>query len=270
MKCFHEMLRRVTSSPYHDRMLRFAAPLNDHFGINHFWYYKITFSGNYCYLGSHSAWSEFCFEKAMVSQFPCLRDPNTLQKGITLMKASANAEYKLVLDTAWKKFRINFNINLINTIPEGIEAFGFASRFNDSHADQRLLTNLPLLRYFTNVFRKEHKKLFQLIDDNQINLPNQFGPQFYENSITPVIPNNRDEFLRKMGFASILSLTPREIDVLKLISNGYPASYIAKQVHLGKRTVENYIATIKCKLACDSKVELIQKAQEIASTGYFS
>jgi hypothetical protein len=29
------------------------------------------------------------------------------------------------------------------------------------------------------------------------------------------------------------------------------------------------MATIKCKLKCKSKVELIKKAQEFVSTGYF-
>jgi DNA-binding NarL/FixJ family response regulator len=102
-----------------------------------------------------------------------------------------------------------------------------------------------------------------------VNLPAHFGPLFYERPKSLMIPIEREEFIKKMGFGSILSLTPRELDVLKQLSSGYPANYIAKQLQLKKRTVENYIATIKCKLACYSKVELIQKSQEIDSLGYF-
>lgn len=47
------------------------------------------------------------------------------------------------------------------------------------------------------------------------------------------------------------------------------AGYIANQLQLSTRTVENYLATIKSKLCCQSKLELIQKAQEIASAGFF-
>ena len=61
--------------------------------------------------------------------------------------------------------------------------------------------------------------------------------------------------------APLLELTPRERDLLKYISRGYPASYIAKKLELSVRTTENYIATIKEKLSCPSKVELIEMAQ---------
>lgn len=268
MKQFHEMLRTVTSSAQHDQMLRFAAPLS-HLGVSHFWYYKITFSGDYSYLGTHSAWNEFCIDRAMVKHFPCLRHPEALQTGINLMKLTADNDYKAVLDIAWDKFHINLGINLISSIPEGIEAFGFGSYFNDPFAEQRLLNELPLLRYFIKLFRAKHKKLFYILDDNQVNLPSHFGHVFYERPKTLVSMHNRDKFLRKLGFESILTLTRREIDVLKYIASGFPASYIANQLGLCSRTVENYIATIKGKLSCNSKVELIRKAQEIGSTGFF-
>lgn len=269
MNPFNELLRKTTSSSHHNQMLRFAAPLKDCFGINHFWYFKITLTGNYSYLGTHSDWNEFCFENAMVSHFSCLRHPNNLQTGINLMKAQADSEYKKVLDVAWDKFQINFNINLMNRVSEGVEAFGFATCHNDPHSEQRLINQLPLLRHFTKVFREEHVKLFQLIDENRVNLPNHFGSLFYERQKTIEIPDNREHFMQKMGFGSICSLTPREKHVLKFISNGYPSPYIAQQLLLSNRTVENYIAVIKCKLSCNSKVELIHKARAIASTGYF-
>lgn len=269
MNPFCEMLRKITSSSYNDQMLRFAAPLNDHFGINHFWYYRITFSGFYSYLGTHLAWNEFCFDKALLSNFPCLRHPNNLQNGINLMKANIGSEYKKVLDIAWEKFQINFSINILNRIPEGIEAFGFGTRFNDPYAEQRLLNDLPLLRFFIKLFQTKHKKLFQLLEDNQVNLSDQFGPLFFEHTKSLTIPREQDQFLSKMGLGSILLLTPREKDVLKIIANGFSAPYIAKELRLHKRTVENYIATIKSKLSCNSKVELIKKAQEIASINYF-
>lgn len=192
-----------------------------------------------------------------------------MEHGIQLMKASEDLAYKNVLDIAWQKFHINFNINLMKTVPDGIEAFGFASRFNDPYVEQRLLNAVPLLRHFTKIFREKNKKIFQLLEDNQVNLFSEFGPVFYERPKAPFLPCNRNQLLRKMGFHSILSLTPRELDILKYFAHGYPSTYIAKQLHLCRKTVENYTATIKCKLSCSSKVELIQMAQELASTGYF-
>lgn len=269
MKTFHEMLRKITSSSCHDQMMRFVSPLNDYFGINHFWYYRITFSGNYSYVGTHSKWNEFCFDNDMLSHFPCLRHPQTLKSGIQLMKATEDSGYKKVLQTAWDKFQINFNINLQKSTPDGMEAFGFATSFNDPKADEMLINDLPLLNHFTRVFKERNKKLFHLLEDNQVNLNTQFGPRFYEIPKGILLPRDRAQLLRKMGMEWVISLTSRDRDVLKLVTKGYTASYIAAQLKLRCKTVENYLAAIKCKLSCKSKDELILKAQELASAGFF-
>lgn len=269
MSAFQDMLKKTTSSPYYNQMLRFTSSLNDHFGINHFWYYKITNSGHYSYIGTNGAWNEFCFDKSIVQHFTCLRHPDALQRGINLMKTSTDEKYQTVLNLAWEHFNINFNINVVNPLSQGVEAFGFATRFNDPKAEERLLNHLPLLREFTKIFKSKYKKLLGLLDDNQVDLAAQFGPQFYERPKTFVLPFERDKFLKQIGMEEVLSLTPREKDVLKFVSTGYPAGYIAKQLHLSKKTIENYLSTIKCKLSCNSKTELINKAKEITMIEYF-
>lgn len=259
---FHEMLRKITSSPYHNSMRRYTGALNDHFGINHFWYYRISPKGHYCYLGSHAAWSEFCFDNAMLSFFPCLRHPKTLKSGISLMKASDDIHFQAVIKSAWEKFNINFNINLQEKMPDGgIEAFGFGSRFNDNKSDERLLNELGSLITFTKLFRNKHKKLFEILNDSQIDLATQFGTVFYEQPKNLILPIERELLWKKLGFDSDSKLTPRETDLLKFLAYGYPASFIATELRLSQRTIENYIATIKSKLSCKSKAELIQKAR---------
>lgn len=260
---------RISSSPYHDQMIRFAAPLQDFLGINHFWYYKITFSGNYSYLGTHSKWNAFCSEQVLAPYFSCLRHPDLVQEGISLMKASEDAEYQKVLKIAWEMFKINFNLNLVRKVLDGIEAFGFGSRYNDPQADERLLNELPLLHAFIKAFKSKNRKLFWLLEESQINLPDQFGAMFFECPKGFILPRDRFAFLRSLGMNEFFSLTPRELDVLKFIANGYPASFIAKNLRLSVKTVENYIAVIKSKLDCTSKVELIEKAKQIDSLGLF-
>jgi DNA-binding CsgD family transcriptional regulator len=264
MKQFHKMLNSITSSGHYDQMRRFVAPLQDHFGINHLWYYRITKEGDYSFLGSHAAWSEFCFDTASTAHFPCLRHPNSFQNGISLMKSSADTIYQKTLQSAWEKFSINFHINLVQKLPEGMEAFGFASCFDDPKADERILNELPLLTHFIKSFRKTCAKLFHILDDNQVNLPQAFGPVFYESPKSISLGQDRKTLLKKIGLHGLFLLTMRELDVLHFLAFGYPASYIAKKLQLSVRTIENYISNIKSKLSCSTKSELIQKAQEIA------
>src|SRR3990167_4405484 len=120
---FLQAMERIQSSLSYEQMTRFAKPLYDHFGINHFWYYRIGHNGTYSYVGTHSKWNEYCFGESLIQHFPCLRSSNILKKGVSLMKAGNNQAYAQVLETAWNKFRINFNINLFESSKEGIEAF---------------------------------------------------------------------------------------------------------------------------------------------------
>jgi DNA-binding CsgD family transcriptional regulator len=272
MTIFYKQSDLVTSSAYHDAMMHYVTPLYDYLGVNHLWYYKITSSGLYSYLGTHTKWNEYCFENAasMIRPFPCLRHPDLIESGINLMKATEDIQYQSVLETAWEKFKINFNINFTKKTATGIEAFGFGTKFRDLRADQRLLNELPLLHTFIKMFKHNNKKLFQLIDENPIDLSTEFGSLFFERSNEMASSGNRDAFLRKMGFHDFFSLTQREIDVLKYLLHGYPASYISENLLVSKKTVENYIANIKWKLGCHTKVQLIEKAKEIDSFGFFA
>ncbi len=269
MDPFFEMMRKVQSTHYFDQMRRFAMPLSDHFGVNHFWYYKISNAGSYAYMGTHASWSEFCFGNQLVNHFPCLRHPKALRSGISLMRAEGNEKFAQVQQAAWDRFRIHFILNLFEKSDDGIEAFGFGARFNDPIAEERLLNELPLLRYFIKVFREKHSKLFQILGENQVDLSSHMGTCFYEKPKQIFLPSDRDLFLKKLGCESFFLLSSREKEILKYLANGYPASFIKDELHLGVRTIENYLVAIKIKLSCNSKVELIHKAKEIAATGFF-
>jgi two-component system response regulator NreC len=57
-------------------------------------------------------------------------------------------------------------------------------------------------------------------------------------------------------------LTPREVDVLKLIVVGYTNKQIAEQLTLSIRTVEGHRANLSEKLGLHSRVELVRYAKD--------
>ena len=146
-----------------------------------------------------------------------------------------------------------------------MEAFGFATGYQDERCEERLLNELPLLRLFLKQAKENYQKLFKVLKENTVDLSAVLGQSFYKPSQTVDPPKNRESFLRKLGYGEILTLTPRELDIFQLVSYGYPASFMAEELELSKRTVENYLASIKGKLSCHTKVELIQKAKEITA-----
>jgi two-component system response regulator NreC len=59
---------------------------------------------------------------------------------------------------------------------------------------------------------------------------------------------------------ALARLTPREIEVLRLIAEGYTNTEIAELLHLSPRTVETHRANIRAKLDLDSRAELVRFA----------
>lgn len=57
-------------------------------------------------------------------------------------------------------------------------------------------------------------------------------------------------------------LTPREVDVLRLIAQGYTNRQVAEQLHVSVRTVESHRANLTSKLGLSSRAELVRYAKE--------
>lgn len=58
-------------------------------------------------------------------------------------------------------------------------------------------------------------------------------------------------------------LSKRQSECLKYLIEGNTSKEIAQKVHLSTRTVEHYLDTVRKKLGCRSRLDLIRKATEI-------
>lgn len=265
MKALQDMHHRIVSSLTFEKMLRSVKPMSDHFHINQFYYTKLQFIENQTYfssIGTNIAWHEFAFDDFYI---PPNRSTTPHHKEIIFQKLYPviDPEISKYLETAQKKFNITFVVDAQRKCDQGIELFGFGLGNSDLKTSQYLLNHLGLVHKFINFFYEENRQLIHLAHDNQVNISTCMPPITY-----PTINYNADLksnqlLLTQLGLASAQSLTSREMDILKFLANGFPASYIADKLHRSCRTVENYIANIKSKLHTDCKATLIEKAHEI-------
>lgn len=69
----------------------------------------------------------------------------------------------------------------------------------------------------------------------------------------PVAATSRSE-------ATTFNLTPRERDVLTLLSNGLPNAQIGDRLHLSSRTIEKYVSSLLRKTDTSNRAELVRFA----------
>jgi len=203
--------------------------------------------------------------------FDCIdfRHPTLVEKGVRLLKDADSEPFAEIYNVGKENFEFNLTLQIIEEVPNGIEIFGFASKFSNEVQVSLLLNELPLIRLFSKKFCEQNHFLVSKLDDHQIDMAAILGSTFYEKS-APFMSSTKEKqaLLTKMGVLLGESLTQREIEIIKFLLQGYSAGMIASHIFLSKRTVEHHVERIKEKLGCDSKAELIQKAREIELLGF--
>jgi DNA-binding CsgD family transcriptional regulator len=177
------------------------------------------------------------------------------------MQNNSDAQITQILDKMWKDYSIKPRIQVIKKTTVGIEIFGFGTYINNPEVDARLLNELPVLCHFMKIFREKNSDILGVLKENRVDLSQHFKADFARENRSSLKPFDRNLLLKDLGLDISLSLSPREEDVLKFITWGVPASYIAEELELSKRTVESYTDNLKNKLNCDTKIELMQKGR---------
>lgn len=269
MSTLQELHQRTTTTHEHDKMLRTLSPLCDCFGINHFYWMRIIpIDGSWYFhgLGSNLKWHEFFYENIKaLTPYPHIQHPDNLQTEAILFQGSDDSPHKRLLEIAWQQFKIHFVLNIQRKTTDGIESFGFGLKSRHYRGVQHLLNHLPLIQQFNEYFLSENRKLIDLSYEFQVDIASFLGPQFFEKSQSYPC-GSHESLLKQLGLEILDTLSRREREVLQFVAHGYPASYIAEQLHLSSRTVEHHIDSLKSKLGCDSKISLIKMANNLKIT----
>ena len=71
------------------------------------------------------------------------------------------------------------------------------------------------------------------------------------------------DFSRKNREMGNEILTKREIEILRLVANGYSNKEISKKLNVSEYTVKNHLANIYRKLDCRGRVQALNKARQL-------
>lgn len=243
---------------YRNKVQKFCDPLLTHFGINHFYYYRLLDDGQIFSVSNHCEWMErYCFDRSIFTNNPYLK---------TSKNFSNNAYFHELVDdesmheclAAARKCRVFPYFQFIEKREGYTEGYGFGLVENTPQIKAAILYEMPLLKDFCLSFKKEFKSTLINAEELQVNIAKEVGPQFY--SVTPNFSSqvNKKVFLKEIS-SELATLSPQEWSVLQQWRHGYSAKEVAFQLGLSKRTVEHYIDSIKFKLDCSTRGEVNQR-----------
>lgn len=183
------------------------------------------------------------------------------EEGLEVVGETGSGEDALVLASATNPDIVLMDISLPKM--GGIEATKRLLQANPSirvliltvHEDKGLLQEAIRAGAFGYILKRAVKaELLSAID--AISRGDLYVHPSMTRALLPVPPG------KPTGDGSVDRLTPREIDVLRLIALGYTNAQIGEQLNISVRTVEYHRGNLMGKLYLDSRVELVRFAAE--------
>ncbi|HVX01155.1 MAG TPA: helix-turn-helix transcriptional regulator [Candidatus Babeliaceae bacterium] len=245
-----EMVKRYTIK-YDRKIKSICAPLED-FGISYFYYFKIEENGNFFNISNHPETCHFYFEKQLYQEDPYFSHPHLLRSGYLLAPDLFNPTWWQPLINC---FRIDHFFCIFQVL-EVAECFGFVIKGQENSNAQIFLDHFDLLLKFTRYFKKEAKDLIGRMETEGFNIKKAKGDAFFK--VDPSAPLcNSDPNIEKF-LKLVLPLSRREMQCLELFKQGRSAQATGAILGISSRTVESYFESIKNKLGCHSKAELLE------------
>lgn len=256
------------------KLNKICEPLKANFDVKAFWYSKTFADGSFFSIGTHAASHQHLYQENGYEHSPFCRKPDYLNEGVYLYRNYQDENFQKAVSACANKFQVEFCATTITKNQGELVRFGYGTEPGRTNVfQQNFLNNLPLLKKFNQYFVEETRSLLKNIDNNLINLPVALGSKYYklpESFGYSMGGKEKNSFLKSIGCPleqDLVKLTTRERELLKLTLNGYTANYIANELDLSRKTVENYLATLKEKLDCSTKSELINVAKHYAEYG---
>lgn len=225
-----------------------VMPVLRQHGITFFNFYKEFYDGSVIRLSNNSQWAEHYFKKGYLkktNKIPVLYLQNKLEFFIW----HTNDWPEMLIDAA-SNFGIGNGISIIRYQPEGIEYFGFATDIaNHLIVNCFYLQNLEWLNQFCDFFKEQARDLIAKFERDKIILSEYIEKKPF---VAPQIITTKTSVL-----------TNRQIACSRLLLQGLTVKEIAAKLFLSPRTVETHLNTIKDKLDCRNKTELIIRLQSM-------
>jgi DNA-binding CsgD family transcriptional regulator len=228
------------------------APLKQFFCITSFVYQKNFHDGSETRLSNQPAWLKYFFEKKLYQHSVFERDTKKFQQSKFLWVNLP--QHHQVLSQA-REFNIDHGLTFVYPQEDGCEFFFLGTTPDKPEIMQLYLSHMDLLEQFLVYFRERAASLIAKSHEQRIFIPEKIS--LLKNELH--MPEfNRESFQKLLISPKLATLSPRELECLVLLQDGYTYKMIGNELDISARTVETYIEQIKQKTNSYSKADLLK------------
>ncbi len=266
---------------YNKQFIEICKPITEHLGIVSSIYINIDAQGRLLTIYSQPQWGENVLEKKHYKVEPGIVHPANMHNGFVFCNASDHQEYKdeLLYDGAvnfgwWHAFVYAEK----NPNDDGYFLFGFATTKENYRMNSIVMNESSIIR---KTLRKLNRKLLlnnKDIDDHRMNISALKGEEFNTQKGVVFHPEHEKshkiallhEVLGGADCKNLLKkpLSAQEINCLRFYTTSHSIKRVARDINLAITTVTSYIENIKTKLNCNTKNELLEKAEILQALGH--
>lgn len=218
--------------------------------INHVNYIQRNDDGTVLYLCSNQSWLMHYFKMGYPS-VGAFEQKAFLSEFKYVLWDSLDKRDQILIDSV-EMLKIEQGITIIDKLPDGVGFYNFGTNQHSHLLLSAYLNHLEDLKAFIVYFKERALDLLAKAHKHRFILPNNSS----EKKLLLYSDFKKAEDLQSL-------ITPRQRDCLRDLARGMTAKQIANSLNLSHRTVESYLNTLKERLNCSNRFELINKALQM-------
>jgi DNA-binding CsgD family transcriptional regulator len=242
-----------------------CKPFFEHSALTYYNFVRINDAGERICLSNNRAWMEYVFSNLDTHDITFESTPAHGKDHYIIWDNIETIGVNSLMTEARETFNIAHGFTIISNYTDYIEYHYFGADKTNKSINNYYINNLDELNQFILYFKAAAFNIIKRAEKEYINIEND---KFWlkngrstrkEMFAKPALKLNR---FYLSGKHKSVYLTRREAECLTCISDGDSAKAAAKNLRIDPRTVEKHIASIKNKLNCISKNDLIKSANE--------
>lgn len=243
-----------------------STPYLSALGIKYFRFLRVYRDGRMVVLGNLANWTKHYYEQEYFQNCVFDQPVDHISNGRYLWDYLPENPGDIIKSAANEHFGFGHGMSQVSQHDNYHDLFEFAGQRNDHQMNLRYMHFADSFNHFQRTFVEKSENLIKQQLQSPMVINKADGSAFY-NLDTGEIKNLDHPLSVKhdLHFSyqeQNIKLTPRELDVLALLSIGYQMKSIALRLQISMRTVETHLNNIKRRAKIQSRQHLLAFAHE--------